>query len=199
MKKIISTLVFALFFLGITAQTSEVPDLLDEAKSEYQSGKLESSRFALREALNGINQAIGHDMLALMPEELGNMVMNEDEDNVTGMNTGFAGLFVSRHYQSEDQSASVEVVSDSPLLGGINILLSMPAFMTSDPNQKRIKVDGQKALLTRNASDTSTSYDVQLVFGDTLFTFHTDGIDSEDDVLKLLDQFPVRDIINVAQ
>ncbi len=202
MKKIItSTLLMALFFVGLFAQESDkpVPGLLDEAKSSYNSGDLENSRFALQQALNEINRAIGNDMLALMPESIGDMTVVEDEDNVTGVNTGFAGLFVSRHYKSENAAASVEIMSDSPLLGSINLLLSMPVFMASDPNQKRVKVDGKKALLTRNADELSVSYDVQLVFDDTLFTFHTDGIESEDAVLNLLNEFPVSDIITVAK
>lgn len=201
MKNIITTIILGLLCTGLFAQSSDkpVPGLLDEAKSSYKSGDLENSRFALQQALNEINNAIGNDMLALMPESLGNMAVIEDEDNVTGINTGFAGLFVSRHYESETAAASVEIMSDSPLLGSINLMLSMPVFMASDPNQKRIKVDGQKALLTRSEGETSTSYDVQLVFGDTLFTFRTDGIDSEDEVISLLDMFPVRDIIDVAR
>lgn len=201
MKNIVTTLFVALFGLGLFAQDSEkpVPGLLDEAKSSYKSGDLENSRFALQQALNEINRAIGNDMLALMPESLGDMKVVEDEDNVTGVNTGFAGLFVSRHYRSENSATSVEIMSDSPLLGSINILLSMPVFMASDPNQKRVKVDGKKALLTKSEDELAISYDVQLVFDDTLFTFHTDGIESEDEVLGLLDKFPVSDIISVAK
>lgn len=202
MKKLITTtLLLAIFFVGLFAQDSEkpVPGLLDEAKSSYNSGDLENSRFALQRALNEINRAIGNDMLALMPESLGDMAVVADEDNVTGVNSGFAGLFVNRHYKSETTAASVEIVSDSPLLGSINILLSMPVFMATDPNQKRVKVDGKKALLTKSVDEMSTSYEVQLVFDDTLFTFHTDGIESEDEALGLLDMFPVTDIINVAK
>lgn len=202
MKKIITSTIFmAVLFIGLFAQDSDKPvsGLLDEAKSSYNDGDLENSRFALQQALNEINRAIGNDMLALMPESLGDMTVATDQDNVTGVNSGFAGLFVSRNYKSETTTASVEIMSDSPLLGSINLLLSMPVFIATDPNQKRIKVDGKKALLTRSAGDTSTSYDVQLVFDDTLFTFHTNGIDSENEVLNLLDKFPVTDIINVAK
>jgi hypothetical protein len=202
MKKTVTTIIItAIFFGGLFAQDSDkpVPGLLDEAKSSYNSGDLENSRFALQQALNEINRAIGNDMLALMPESLGDMTVVEDGDNVTGMNAGFAGLFVNRSYKGETTAASVEIVSDSPLLGSINILLSMPVFIATDPNQKRIKVDGKKALLTKSEDELAISYDVQLVFDDTLFTFHTIGVNSEDEVVTLLEKFPVTDIINVAR
>lgn len=199
MKTRFTTILILAVFLGFGLNAQEVPKLLDEARSEYGSGNLENARFALQQALNGINQSIGEDMLALMPATLSGMEKLDEQDNVTGVNTGFAGLFVSRYYQGEGRDASVEIVSDSPLLGSINILLSMPVFLNSDPNQKRIKVEGQKALLTKSDNGESVSYEVQLVFGNTLFTFHTNGISSEDEVLSLLDEIPVRQIIDVAQ
>ncbi len=200
MKTTLTTLLIVVLCIGMQVQAQDVNSLLDQANSEYKAGNLEDARFALQQALNGINQAIGEDMLALIPDRLGDMDKAADEDNVTGMNTAFAGLFVSRYYRTENKEASVEIMGDSPLLSSINLLLSMPVFMASDPNQKRIKVDGQKALLTRNQSeDSPTTYEVQLVFGSTLFTFHTSGIDDQDRVLALLDEIPVKKIIDVAQ
>ena len=194
------TIIIISIFLGLGLQAQEVPGLLDEARSEYKAGNLENARFALQQALNGINQAIGRDILALMPEKLGGMPKVAEEDDVTGVNVGFAGLFVSRNYRSETSDASVEIVSDSPLLGSIGMLLSMPTFLNSDPNQKRIKVDGQKALLTKSTSEEGpVSYDVQLVFGSSLFTFRTNGVENEDDVISMLNKIPVREIIEVAQ
>ena len=199
MKKYLTTILLILLFLGMKGQTQDVAGLLSTARGDYESGNLENARFSLQEALNGINHAIGRDMLALMPDNLGSLEKDVDQDNVTGVNTGFAGLFVSREYLDDNQNASVEIVSDSPLIGGIKTLLSMPAFLMKDPNQKRIKVEGQKALLTRNESETSVGYEVQLIFGSTLFTFRTDGVDSENEVLAMLQQIPVKDLISVAE
>lgn len=196
--KIYFTLIFLLAGAFIV-KAQEVDELLSQAGSSYKSGNTEDARFALQQALNAINQAIGKDMLALMPDQLGGMDKIADEDNVTGTDMGFAGLYVSRNYSTEGKDASVEIVSDSPLLGGINALLSMP-MLVSDPNQKRIKVDGKKALLSRSESeDGPVSYEVQLVFGSSLFTFRTSGFDKENEVTAMLDQIPVREIIEVAE
>ena len=193
------TLMMILFFAIAGIQAQAVPGLLSEAASSYKSGNTEDARFALQQALNGINQAIGQDMLALMPDQLGGMDKVAEEDDVTGTNMGFAGLYVSRNYKAENKDASVEIVSDSPLLGSINALLSMP-MLVSDPNQKRIKVDGQKALLSRTADEEGpVYYDVQIVFGSSLFTMKTTGVEEEKEVIAMLEQIPVRKIIDVAQ
>lgn len=200
MKKI--TLILSIVLLvALQVRSQEVPALMDEAAGAYKSGNLEDARFKLQQALSGINQAIGRDILEMMPQQLGDMTTIAEEDNVTGMNTGFAGLFVSRHYKGEVNHAEVEIMSDSPFLAGINMLLAMPIFMASDPNQKRIKIDGQKALLTKTPAQEEqlVNYDVQLVFGNTLFTFSVTGIEDENKVTAMLDKIPVRGIMAVAE
>ncbi|MCF8364967.1 MAG: hypothetical protein K9H16_04255 [Bacteroidales bacterium] len=199
MKKLFISLAIAIL-IAASVQAQEAEALLGNASSEYKSGNLENARFNLQQMLQEINQAIGRDILALLPDNLQGMTKVDEEDNVTGVNAGFAGLFVTRNYKTETHDASIEIVSDSPLLGGLNLLLNMPVFIASDPNQKKIKIDGQKALLTKNTGeDGSVNYNVQLAFGSTLFTFNCNGFEDEKDVTGMLDNIPIKDIMAVAQ
>lgn len=199
MKNLIVLLIVALMMAaGVQAQDADA--LLGTASSEYKSGNLENARFNLQQMLQEINQAIGRDILALLPDDMEGMAKVVEEDNVTGVNTGFAGLFVNRKYKAENKDASIEIVSDSPLLGALNLMLNMPVFLGGDPNQKRIKIDGQKALLTKNtAEDGTINYNVQLAFSNTLFTFNCNGIEDEQDVTAMLEKIPMKDIMAVAQ
>ena len=72
MKKITFILSIVLM-VALQARSQEVPALLDEAAGAYKNGNLEDARFALQQALNGINQAIGRDILEMMPQQLGDM------------------------------------------------------------------------------------------------------------------------------
>lgn len=184
------------FLAELKAQ--DVASNLGTAESSYKSGDLENTRFALQEALNGVNQAIGNEILGLLPSGMGGMSVVEGSDDVTGVNTGFAGLFVSRNYSAENKSASFQIVSDSPLLAGVNTLLTMSAFMSSDPNQKRIKVDGYKALLTKEEGETG-GYNLQLPFSSSLLTFECDGITTEEEMMQLVEALPVAEIVKVAE
>ena len=190
--------IFLMMTVGAQAQDSE--PYLDNASAEYKSGNLENARFNLQQMLQEINVAIGRDILALLPEELAGMQKIDENDNASGINTGYAGIFVNRNYAAENREAAIEIVSDSPLLSGINILLNMPIFIAGDPNQKRIKIDGQKALLTKNTSaEGIIGYDVQMAFGSTLLTFNCSGVDSENEVTAMLDKIPIQEIQKVAQ
>jgi hypothetical protein len=200
MRTKIITVAIILFasLLQLTAQ--DVNEKLKEASSAYQSGDLENARFALQEALNGINQAIGQDILNKLPEKMNDMGKVENSDNVSGTNMGFAGLYVSREYQGETADASFSIISDSPMIAGISSMLTMSVFMTTDPDQKKIKVDGYKALLTRNADDEgNVSFEIQLPFGSSLMTFSTDGISDEKTVVGMFEAIPVDEIVQIAQ
>ncbi len=201
MKKILTLLTIAVFTVpGAFINAQEVTASLDEALSSYKSDNLEDARFALQGALNGINQAIGKDILAILPDEMNGMSKIEEGDNVTGVNTGFAGLFISRSYTAESSNASIEIVSDSPLLAGINTILAMPGFMTSDENQKRIKIEGYKALLTRNTdSEGMVSYDLQMPFSGSLLSFQCEGIEDENEVIGMANRIPVDEIVAITR
>ncbi len=201
MKKILIILTVAVFtFQGAFLNAQEVTASLDEALSSYKSDNLEDARFALQGALNGINQAIGKEILAILPDEMNGMSKIETGDDVTGVNIGFAGLFISRSYTAEDRNASIEIVSDSPLLAGINIILAMPGFMTSDENQKRIKIEGYKALLTRNTdSEGMVSYDLQMPFSGSLLSFQCEGIEDENEVIGMANRIPVDEIVAITR
>lgn len=198
-KHTISIFVIILLFT-VPVFSQDFNATLEEASTSYNSGDLENARFALQRALQEINQAIGAEILGVLPENLGGMEKELDGDNVTGTNMGFAGLYVSRNYKGENRDASVQIVSDSPMLAGINALLTMPVFMASDPNQKRIKIDNYKALMTKNESEEGhISYDVQMPFGSSLLTFNCNGIAEEKEVTKMLDEIPVSEIVKMAQ
>ena len=201
MKKKLIILTVAFFAIpGTFIQAQEVTASLDEALSSYKSDNLEDARFALQGALREINQAIGREILAILPDEMNGMSKVEAGDDVTGINTGFAGLFISRAYTAEDRNASIEIVSDSPLLAGINTILAMPGFMTSDENQKRIKVNGYKALITRNPDSGGTvSYDLQIPFSGSLLTFQCTGIDDEEAVIGMANKIPIDEIVSIAR
>ncbi len=201
MKKITRFIVLAFLAVPVThANAQEVTSSLDEALASYKSENLEDARFALQGALNGINQAIGKEILAILPDDMNGMAALPSGDDVTGINTGFAGLFISRSYNGENRSASIEIVSDSPLLAGINTILAMPGFMTGDENQKRIKIEGYKALLTRNEdSEGRISYDLQMPFSGSLLTFQCEGVEDENEVIGMANRIPVDEIVAIAR
>lgn len=183
--------VILMAFLPLGAQ--EVTTRLQEAEKSYTSGQLEEARFALQEAIASINQEIGKEILKALPANLGGLPADTKQDNVSG-SIGFAGLSVTRVYGTEEKSARVEIVGDSPLLTSINAFLALPAIMgASDPNQKRIRVAGYKGILQKETGD-NPSYNVQIPVDQTLLTLNVTGVADENTVMAMVNALPV-DII----
>ncbi len=169
-----------------------------EAQSAYKSGNLDDARVALQDALNEVNMTIGKEVLELLPENMKDLSCDKTRDDVNGTGVGYAGLYVSRTFGQSDggKSASIVIITDSPLLATINTFLSMPAIMTSgsDSDQKRIKVGTYKAMLQINESEDGTKdYDVQVPFSNSLLTFHCEGY-GENDVVSMANTIPVSKI-----
>jgi hypothetical protein len=201
MRTIKLTLVLLAFCLSISSlQAQETLAKLSEAETAYASKNLDNTRFALQQALLEINKAIGKDILDILPKKLNDIAFNEKDDNISGA-AGIAGLFVSRSYGAADKTGNIEIMSDSPILTSLNALLSMPAMMTgSDPNQKRVKINGYKSLLQKGSGDNEiVTYDLQIPMNQTLVTLRVKGITSENDVIAIGNSLPLDQIAKLAK
>lgn len=199
MKKIFFTLVLVgTVFAGLNAQ--DVNTQLSEAQSSYKSGDLQSTRFALQQAINEIDKAIGAEIMKILPTSMGDMTFVETSDNIAATSSGFAGVFVSRSYGSDEETtASLQIISDSPLLAGVNALLALPMFV-SDPSQKKIKVGNYRALLQKSEDENGIiSWDVQIPVSAILITLHTTGNYNEKAVTDMANTIPVEQIAKFAQ
>lgn len=202
MKKICRVLsICMLVMIAWPAFSQNVESALDEAQAAYKSGNLEAARFALQQAMNEVDLAIGREVLALFPDQLGPMPKADTEDQVASASMGFAGLYVQRAYRSSDggTSAELQVLADSPLLAGINAILALPSFV-SDASQKRIRVANYRALLQRNEDSTGTiSWDIQVPFGSSLMTLQVSGMEDENAVVSMANTIPVDQVARLIQ
>jgi len=198
-------LLLSILTIGICSivMAQEFDKNLASANAAYNSGNLEDTRFNLENALRDIDVAIGKEVMKVLPATMGTLPYSAKDDNVTGMSSSFAGLYVHRMYgNAQDVNASIDVVSDSPMMAGINAILSMPMIMNSGDNgQKVIKIQGYKTLLTKQTGEAgeTTGYDVQTPFGNSMLTLHYSGNISEADIMKLANTIPLEKIIAIAQ
>jgi hypothetical protein len=200
MKTIRFFAVLMLLCISGASFAQDVDKRLDEARSAYGAGNLEAARFALQQAMNEIDIAIGNEVLSVLPSRMGEMAAVTDEDQVSSVGMGYAGLFVSRTYRrGEAASARLQVIADSPLLAGINTILALP-FIAGDSNQKRIRVGGYRALLQRNeGSDGEVSWDVQIPFGSSLMSLEFKGIPEENAVTAMANTIPIEQVAKLVQ
>jgi len=197
MKKILIAFIWIFLFVYV-APAQEFENMTNEARTSYRQGDLDAARYALQQAMYEVDMAIGYAVLDILPEKLGNL---EYSDELVGsINMGFIGLTISRSYDNEDnQSVSVNIIGDSPLLAGVNAILALPVF-GSDPNQKRIRVDGYRGLLNKSENSSGDiSWDIQIPFGNSLMTIAFKGINDESAVMEMANTLPIQKIAAILQ
>ena len=198
--------IFFLFFLCIPlafANAQEFDKQIDNAKSAYEAGNYEESRFAVQNALHEIDVKIGQEVLAVLPQKVDNMEYVSANDQVTGSGTTYVGLFIERTWGTpETGSLEFSVISDSPLIGSVNTFLALPSIMySSDSNQKKIKVEGFKAMLEKKVDENNavTGYSLMLPYSNSLLQVNYTGETTEEAFLAMVNQIPVKKVMEIAK
>ncbi len=185
---------------GFSASAQDFDKNLATARTSYSSGDLENARFAMESMLRDLDMAIGKEILKLLPTQLGTLKANEKEDNLSG-GTGFAGLFVQRSYGADPKRGNIEIINNSPLMTSIGAIINMPmGGMMRDENQKTIKVQGYKSLLTKNVNSETgkTNYELQIPINNTLVTLKADDT-TETEITGFANSIPLPKIAQIAQ
>ncbi len=203
MKKIYFLLIAVCMVVSVSAQ--DFAKHLGEARTTYKAGKLEDSRFAMQQMLQQLDSLTGEQVLKLLPTKMIDKDVRTQRDDVSGA-SGFIGVLIHREYgvdvkKSAYDSLAVEldIISNSPLIGTINALLSLPLGIGSGPDQKIVKVQGYKALLSKTSGDAENKeFELQLPLNNALITLRAPGR-SQDDILKMANLIPVGDIAKLIQ
>src|SRR5215218_8495868 len=196
MKKIFFALLSLVFCSHVGAQ--EFTKHMTEAKTAYSGGKLDDARFAMQQMLQEIDIVTGKEVLKLLSTKMEDKAVNAKEDNVSG-SSGFFGVIIHREYGIVDSSnINLEVVSNSPMIGSLNALLSIP-MMGSSGDQKVVKINGYKALVQKvTGSYDRTDYELQLPLNNSLITLKAPGY-TQDQVIKMANTLPIADIAKMLQ
>ena len=199
MKKLFMT---TLLVVPLIAGAQDFDKNLASARTAYGAGKLEDARFAMEQMLRDLDIAIGKEIMKMLPTKLGTLDYNAKNDNVTGGSGSITGLFVHREYGLEPKSGNIEIMNNSPMITSLSTMLSNPVMggMMRDENQKQIKVQGYKSLLTKNVNTETgkTSYELQVPMNNTLLTLRMDDT-NEGEITTLANSIPLSKIAQLAQ
>jgi len=198
MKKLI---MFSLLF--ILASASFAQDFkadIATAKTAYAGGKLADAHFALEQAMQEIDMIVGKEVLKLLPVKIDTLNSNPKEDHVMA-NSGYIGATIHRSYGLHG-GTDIEIISNSPMLAGLNAFLNMPILggMMRDENTKVVKVQGYKSRLEKQGDNENgkPNYSLQIPFSSALLTLTVKG-KSESEVLSLANSIPVEQIAKLIQ
>jgi hypothetical protein len=191
----IITIALIASFTSIAQQ--EFNKAVADARTSYKAGKLDDARFAMQSALQELDIITGKELLKILPQKMEDKAYNAKEDNVSG-STGFFGVVIHRQYGTTDTSnIELEIVGNSPFLGSINALLTMPMMGNND--QKIVKINGYKALISKqNNYGDRIDYEMQLPLNQSLITLKAPGY-TQEQLIKMANSLPVAEMAKILQ
>ncbi len=128
----------------------DVKKLIADAETAYGSKNYEDTRYNIEQAEAGIELEIGYQILDSLPKSVNDQNYKEDDDQVISNGYGFAGFDVERsYYTKEDKTLDINIMNNSAVSSGVNMMLTNPMYMnSSNNNTKAVKVGDYRAVLT---------------------------------------------------
>jgi hypothetical protein len=146
-------IVLALALL-VCAQSSRAEDIvlstIKEATRQYGAGDYTGAASNLDYAAQLIRQQKSERMKALLPEPLSGWEGQEASAQALGAAIIGGGVTVSRDYKKGPNKVSVEIVSDSPVLQSVLMMVNNPMFAGAGGGKFEM-LKGQRAILKYNS------------------------------------------------
>jgi hypothetical protein len=169
MMKIAAVVLGLSLLIPFAALADETGDALEQGLKFYKEGKLTKAIGELEFALAQLKQQKAEAMQKLLPEPPDGWKSVKGKSTAAGGGFLAGGVSASRTYREAQGRGSVEIqiISDSPMIGGMATMLSNPAFMQSSQGAKLIRFQGQKAMVTSkvdNRAELQTLINNKMLF-----------------------------------
>ena len=184
MKKFLVPLTILMaLLLAAPVLADEIEEQLQTAIELYKEGNITGALEELEFATAQLRQKKAENMGALFPEPLAGWKAEEFESQSMGQAAFGGGITVSRRYIKDGGgNAVIEVMSDSPMMQTMGMLINNPALVGASKNTKLIRIKRQKALLkTERKNKAELTF---LVESKVLVRVEVNGLADAADVAK---------------
>jgi hypothetical protein len=172
----------------------DVNQQITEAETASAAGNFSEARYAVQQALLGIELQMGKEVLKSLPENVAGLAKDTTEDRVTSNQWGWSNLTIQRIYKKDDKQLTVLVGNNSMYSGFMNILFAgnMAESNGQTQNFKQIKVKGNKAMIKY---DQNEGYTVLVQTGQSgMITFEGINFATEQDMMTAVNAIDIEGI-----
>ncbi|HKL38229.1 MAG TPA: hypothetical protein VJ876_04985 [Bacteroidales bacterium] len=149
---------------GLVTTAPNVNKSIEEAETAFREKEFARSRYAIRQAILGVEMEIGANILKGLPDKVESLDKDPERDRVTSTSIGFVGLTVERVYTADDQQLEVTVGNDAAILSAVNMYMASGAYAQSSDEQdyKEVDFQGRRGILEY---DDYEGYSLSVPFG----------------------------------
>jgi hypothetical protein len=135
---------------GLISTPPDVKQNLADAEASYKTKSYGEARYAVQQAMLGVEMEIGNNILKSLPETVSALPTEKAADQVTSTGYGWAGLTIHREYIKDDKQLRVTIANNSAWMGAYNMYLSNTGYAQTTGGEqqfKQIKVKGHKGII----------------------------------------------------
>lgn len=177
---------------GLIATPPDVKQNLADAETSYKAGSYGEARYAVQQAMLGVEMEIGKKVLESLPEAVSGLDKVAESDQVTSTGYGWAGLTIIREYLKDDKQLTTTVANNSALMSAMNMYLANGGYSQTtngEQNWKQTKVKGHKAIIEY---DDSSGYKLSVPLGQTsMIVWEGINFSSEQDMMAAANSFDI--------
>jgi len=157
---VLTALILAAAMSASAAGKDEVLSIIQEAVGQYEKGDYTGAANNLDYASRLIRQKKGEAIKTYLPEPLPGWEAGEAQAQAVGTAILGGGINVSRNYTRDQASVSIEIVTDSPLMQSLVMMMNNP-MLAGAGGGKLITINGQRAMV--QFSEESGSGEISIV------------------------------------
>jgi hypothetical protein len=178
---------------GLVVTPPNVNENIDAASSAFKTRKYSDSRYAIRQAILGIEMEIGKGVLESLPESVNGLNKNGQSDRVTSSGIGFVGMTIERVYAKGDQELKLMIANNSAMLSAVSMYMSTGMYGTStDQNYKQTQFQGHRGVIE---FDEYSGYKLSVPFGQSsLFILEGVNFENEQQIMAAAEKFDITKI-----
>lgn len=155
-RSVLSFCAFASLALGPTLRADDVTDSIDEAVKAYKANDYATAAQSLDAAAQLVRQKRGEQFKALLPEAPKGWEAEEATAQSAGAAMFGGGVTAERQYRKGDASMTVKLITDSPIMQGVLMMMGNPMFANADGG-KLERIKGQKAIFKNKGGSGSVN------------------------------------------
>ena len=136
---------------GLVTTPPDVDQNLADAETSFSAAKYGEARYALQQAMLGVEMEIGQELLKSLPDEISGLPKDESADQVTSTGWGWVGLTIMRRYKGGDeQEFKVTMANNSVWLSAANAYLTNSGYAQTTGGEqqwKQTKIQDYRAII----------------------------------------------------
>lgn len=178
---------------GLTNTTP--PDIaaqISEAETAHAAKNYSDARYAIQQALQGIEIQLGRSILKSLPTSVNSLPVDTTQDKVMSSQWGWSNLTMQRIYRQDEKELTITIGNNQTYSGMVEMYFANAAYIQANADQqniKQLKVKGNKALIQY---DDRKGYTLITQIGQTtLIVWECINFSNEQEVINAANAFDI--------